>query len=104
MVTKSCLELSFRHADIRIRFLVFWKYSGFVNEVSCQACTIKRTIWFHSAIAVFFLGFRASQDFCIVIVYYAFHILHTAVADVERPSIEYPVQWVVNWKMFVDQT
>ena len=35
---------------------------------------------------------------------YAFHILHTAVADLDRPSTEYPAQWVVNWKMLIDQT
>ena len=36
-----------------------------------------------------------------MVVYYAFHILHTAVADLDRPSIEYPAQWVVNWKMLI---
>ena len=39
-----------------------------------------------------------------MVVYYAFHILHTAVADLDRPSTEYPAQWVVNWKMLIDQT
>ena len=105
MVSESCFEVILCHANVSFPFVVICSNCGFVNEVFCQACTIKRTVRFFSAVAEFsrvVCCFAGREDFRVVVVYYAFHVLHSTVTDFNIPSIEDLVQRAWIRDVFID--
>ena len=86
------------------RTLILGVYGGFIHEAWGQTRSFEWTIGFSTTVTSVFgvLCFRF-QDFCVVLFYYSTHVVHAAVTNFARVSIEDCMECVALWKILVDK-
>jgi hypothetical protein len=102
VVVVSCFQSCLTYAD-KFLGVVAGGDSGFVNDRFGQTISIEWAFIRFSAVALFG-GCRCFFDNRFVVcVYYPTHVVHAAVADFDVVPVEYLLEDMVFWEVFVDQ-
>ena len=103
VVIVSCFEIVLCHSNVRFCVTGSCCDCSFVDDLACEAFTIKRVDIVISALALssVFNIITFIQDLLIVVFDDDCHVGCAAVADVKVVSVEYLVEHMRLWKVFV---